>query len=611
MANSARAAGPPCSIDGIQNGTETGIDCGGNCPACPTCTDGIQNGTETGVDCGGSCAACTGETCAKAIAITSLPYTATGLTTCGSGDDYGDASSCTSVYMTGDDYVFSYTPSVNEIIKIELANTGDWTGLFLLDGCPDIGGTTCMFKQVLATGQPKICAVSVTSGITYYIIVSTWAAPQCTPFDIAVTGAPTSCSLDYSDASIAYAPEDYATGTDITANLTASNRFATTYVSIGFNFNFDGRIYDELLVSPHSHVVFCCSTVPNGGDGIPGGTSINRIFDAAPSTFFVPMNTIMAPWHDLAPGSGGNIRHETTGTAPDRKFTVKYDAVPMSGCTGDASKHYSGQIMLYETTNVIEVHIGNSQSCIPTFNAGLSILGLHNISGSAAVIPTGHNYPTIWTETNTAYRFTPNCSGDGAVCVASVLPIELLSFSGINTGDVNLLKWETASETNNDYFTVERSIDGESFNSIGTVPGAGHSNTRLSYRLADKNILHQGEQLLYYYRLKQTDYDGKFAYSEIIAVKRQKHNGLIVGELYPNPACEYVHFSYTSKENQPLKVEVYGSMGKEISKIYDGLELSPQIDIRDLKDGIYIVKIAQQSWQTTRKLLVIKGAESF
>ncbi|MBL4733799.1 MAG: T9SS type A sorting domain-containing protein, partial [Flavobacteriales bacterium] len=171
----------------------------------------------------------------------------------------------------------------------------------------------------------------------------------------------------------------------------------------------------------------------------------------------------------------------------------------------------------------------------------------------------------------------------------------------------NLLKWETASETNNDYFTVERSIDGASFNSIGTVPGAGHSNTRLSYEFADKNLLHQGEQLLYYYRLKQTDYDGQFAYSEIIALKRQKPDGLIVSELYPNPAYEYVHFSYTNKENQPLKVEVYGPMGKEISKIYDGLDLSPQIDIRDLKDGIYIVKIAQQSWQTTRKLLVIKG----
>ncbi len=48
----------PSCTDGIQNGTETGIDCGGSCPECPSCTDGIQNGTETGVDCGGSCPEC-------------------------------------------------------------------------------------------------------------------------------------------------------------------------------------------------------------------------------------------------------------------------------------------------------------------------------------------------------------------------------------------------------------------------------------------------------------------------------------------------------------------------------------------------------------------------
>jgi hypothetical protein len=55
---------PTCS-DGIQNGNETGIDCGGSCPACPTCNDGIQNGNETGIDCGGSCSAC--PTCSDGI----------------------------------------------------------------------------------------------------------------------------------------------------------------------------------------------------------------------------------------------------------------------------------------------------------------------------------------------------------------------------------------------------------------------------------------------------------------------------------------------------------------------------------------------------------------
>ncbi|MBK8626669.1 MAG: T9SS type A sorting domain-containing protein [Saprospiraceae bacterium] len=57
----------PTCTDGIQNGTETGIDCGGTCPVCPTCTDGIQNGTETGIDCGGSCSPCATSTCTDGI----------------------------------------------------------------------------------------------------------------------------------------------------------------------------------------------------------------------------------------------------------------------------------------------------------------------------------------------------------------------------------------------------------------------------------------------------------------------------------------------------------------------------------------------------------------
>ena len=47
-------------FDGIKNGDETSVDCGGSCPECPTCDDGIKNGDETGIDCGGSCEPCTG-----------------------------------------------------------------------------------------------------------------------------------------------------------------------------------------------------------------------------------------------------------------------------------------------------------------------------------------------------------------------------------------------------------------------------------------------------------------------------------------------------------------------------------------------------------------------
>lgn len=87
----------PCAtcVDGIQNGNETGVDCGGDCPACPTCTDGIQNGDETGVDCGGAnCPACTTPGCTNPNAHNYNPT---------ADVDDGSCETCTDGSMNGDE----------------------------------------------------------------------------------------------------------------------------------------------------------------------------------------------------------------------------------------------------------------------------------------------------------------------------------------------------------------------------------------------------------------------------------------------------------------------------------------------------------------------------
>lgn len=83
------------------------------------------------------------------------------------------------------------------------------------------------------------------------------------------------------------------------------------------------------------------------------------------------------------------------------------------------------------------------------------------------------------------------------------LPIELISFEGVRDGDKVRLNWSTATETNNDYFLVERSEDGIHFNSIGKVNGAGNSLSMKNYYLYDSNPF----ESINYYRLKQTDFN--------------------------------------------------------------------------------------------------------
>lgn len=161
-------------------GWEATITCG----TCATCSDGIQNGGETGIDCGGSCPnGCPGTTCADANIITALPFNQTNFTTNGAGDDYNSSNSCGSSYMNGDDYVFSYTPPTDICADIVLTNTDTWTGLFVLDGCPDAGGN-CLYSDQQSGGNPSVSEMYLTAGVTYYIVVSTFPSPQFTPFDI-------------------------------------------------------------------------------------------------------------------------------------------------------------------------------------------------------------------------------------------------------------------------------------------------------------------------------------------------------------------------------------------------------------------------------------------
>lgn len=94
------------------------------------------------------------------------------------------------------------------------------------------------------------------------------------------------------------------------------------------------------------------------------------------------------------------------------------------------------------------------------------------------------------------------------------LPIELLSFNGVSNKGYNSLYWSTASETNNDYFSVEKTLDGNNYSVVGVVNGAGNSQILNNYELKDFSV----EKVINYYRLKQTDINGNYKYSDIISI---------------------------------------------------------------------------------------------
>jgi hypothetical protein len=109
--------------------------------------------------------------------------------------------------------------------------------------------------------------------------------------------------------------------------------------------------------------------------------------------------------------------------------------------------------------------------------------------------------------------------------VNSSLPIELIDFTA-NVSDFGIeLVWETASETNNDFFTIERSIDGITWETVSHIPGSGNSSFINEYAYTDTYFLSE----IHYYRLKQTDYDGASSFSKIISVyPHQIQNGISI-----------------------------------------------------------------------------------
>jgi hypothetical protein len=99
------------------------------------------------------------------------------------------------------------------------------------------------------------------------------------------------------------------------------------------------------------------------------------------------------------------------------------------------------------------------------------------------------------------------------------LPIELYSLNASVIDNSVKLNWVTLSETNNDFFTIERSQDGSKFETVGIITGAGNSNNLNDYEFLDLNPFD-----INYYRLKQTDFDGNFSYSKIIVVRINSGN---------------------------------------------------------------------------------------
>ncbi len=227
---------------------------------------------------------------------------------------------------------------------------------------------------------------------------------------LAVISAPSYGTSSYSFEVFPYAPETYAGTSPVQAGgggLTDDSY--STSVAIGFSFCFLDNTYTQCYIGSNGWVSF----------GGPGALSTTYTSAAIPSgAAGVPRNCIMGPWQDWHPGLcspvGSCIKYQTIGVAPNRKFVVSFDNVPMFSCVGLFGKF---QIVLNETTNIIENHLTNKPNCLG-WAGGTATQGVHSLDGLTAFTAPGRN-STAWTTANESTRFVPNgitwYTGAGAI----------------------------------------------------------------------------------------------------------------------------------------------------------------------------------------------------
>ncbi len=188
------------------------------------------------------------------------------------------------------------------------------------------------------------------------------------------------------------------------------------------------------------------------------------------------------------------------------------------------------------------------------------------------------------------------------------LPIELISFTGVlNQAGETELAWETASERNNDFFTLQRSQNARDFENIAELDAAGNCQQHRDYKHKDATP-HNG---INYYRLKQTDFDQSYTYSKIITVSNELGSEFRV---FPNPTQDKTVFVTISGElSSEIEVYVYDASGREVFRkvvINNGSEnnFSAKIKLKeDLNPGVYQLKAVSGHYTHTTKLVILSG----
>lgn len=197
-------------------------------------------------------------------------------------------------------------------------------------------------------------------------------------------------------------------------------------------------------------------------------------------------------------------------------------------------------------------------------------------------------------ETVTA-TWTFSSTNPGGDCASAMpLPVQLSHFNAEAKSGTTTISFTTATEVNNDYFTISRSADGKIFENIGEVDGSGNSHQEVHYEFVDEKPIAG----ISYYRIMQTDYDGQYSYSD---VKSVRHNGWSNLSVTPSTTAGNL---YVTTDMDNYSINIFTAAGQPV-KSFSSLSLDQNINIEELQPGVYYVMVNSSLDRETIKIVKI------
>ena len=427
-------------------------------------------------------------------------------------------------------------------------------------------------EATVQAGENSACQGSITKSVWYKFVAT--AASMFVEIELTATSGCYLSSAVYSGSclpSTAVACEDAASGPNLNIhNLTGLNVGTTYYIQVGYT----GGMFCGNNNNAGTGADFCIKVgTPQNCASCATPCGPICVYPTTPTVAQVTSTCTAYPLRSRI-NSGQSKSQCYTFTAVAASFSLQM-IINAVGCSGGNVSTFNWQ--LYHAACGAAVQSGNLSNLNAT---GLTI-------GSAYVL---------------CYSWTATCQHNSVypyIVATSPLPVSWLYFDGKQTEQEVFLKWSTASEINNAYFSIERSRDGVEFESIGHVTGAGTSSQTSTYRYSDIDP----QSGVNYYRIVQVDYDGQSTKSGTIAVRYNENFSV---KFESNPVEDILQITIKAESSANIRLQVVNDGGETVREFSKHATKGTNrfvIPVDGLTQGMYFLKTECKQGTTWTRFL--------